>query len=85
LKNIWQVQDAKSKFSELVDQALANGVQIITRRGKKTAALLPYDDYVQLTKQQGNLAEFLLASPLSGAKVNVKRDKSLPRIIDLEP
>ena len=37
----WPVQDAKAKFSELLDTALAEGPQIVTKRGVETAVLLP--------------------------------------------
>jgi hypothetical protein len=40
-QNIWQLQEAKSKFSEFVDRTLSNGVQIVTRRGKKGSWLYP--------------------------------------------
>ena len=31
--NVWQVQDAKARFSELLETSLGEGPQIITRRG----------------------------------------------------
>jgi prevent-host-death family protein len=45
MNNIWQLQDAKSSFSELVDRALTQGTQIVTRCGKKTVAITPYVEY----------------------------------------
>ncbi len=85
MNNIWQLQDAKSKFSEIVERALANGVQIVTRRGQKTVVILPYKDYEQLTKHTESLAQFLLASPLAGSGLVFDRDKSTPRDIEIEP
>jgi prevent-host-death family protein len=85
MNNIWQLQVAKSKFSELVEQALVNGAQIITRRGQKTVVLLPFEEYERLIKQPDSLAEFLLASPLRGADLSIERDKSIPRQIEIEP
>lgn len=41
----WPVQDAKSRFSELVDIAIAEGPQIVTRRGLETAVLLPIEQW----------------------------------------
>ena len=35
------MQDAKSKFSELLDTALAEGPQIVTKRGVETACSFP--------------------------------------------
>ncbi len=85
MNNIWQLQDAKSKFSEVIDRALANGVQVVTRRGKKTVVVMPFDEYERLTKRSGNLAQYLLDSPLAGSGLEIGRDKSLPRKIEMEP
>ena len=85
MNNIWQLQDAKSKFSEVVDRALAQGVQIVTRRGKRAVVVMPFEEYERLTHQTGSLAQFLLASPLSGSDLVIERDKSLPRTIEIEP
>jgi prevent-host-death family protein len=85
MNNIWQLQDAKSKFSEMVDRALMNGVQIVTRRGRKTVVILPFEEYERLTKQTDSLAQFLLSSPLPGSDLVIERDKSTPRSIEIEP
>jgi antitoxin Phd len=85
MNNIWQLQDAKSKFSEMVDQTLANGVQIVTRRGKKTVAVLSYEEYKELTQHTELLSKFLLRSPLAGSELDLTRDKSQPRDFGFEP
>ena len=84
MNNIWQLQDAKSRFSELVERALANGAQIVTRRGKKTVVVLPFDEYERLAKPSDSLAQFLLTSPLAGSGLTITRDKSTPRTIEIE-
>ncbi len=85
MNNIWQLQDAKSKFSELVERALSHGAQIVTRRGQKTVVVLPYDEYKNLTQQHDRLSEFLVASPLYQSELEIPRDSSLPRDIEIEP
>lgn len=85
MNNIWQLQEAKSKFSEVVDRALAQGVQIVTRRGRNAVVVLPYAEYERLTRQGGSLAQFLLASPLAGSELTIDRDRDLPREIEIEP
>ena len=77
----WQLQEAKNKFSEVVDQAVKNGPQEITRHGKKTAVLLSMKDYRALIGRKGNLADFLRDSPLG--EITIERNKDLPRSIDL--
>jgi antitoxin Phd len=84
MNNIWQLQEAKSKFSEVVDRALAQGAQIITRRGRKAVVVLPFAEYERLTRG-GSLAEYLLNSPLAGSELAIERDQELPREIGIEP
>ncbi len=58
----WPVQDAKSKFSELLDTALAEGPQIVTKRGVETAVLLPIEQWRRLERMtRPDLKELLLA------------------------
>jgi len=85
MNNIWQLQEAKSKFSEMVDRTLEYGAQIITRRGRNTVVILPFDEYVRLTKRTGSLAQFLLASPLAGSELIIERDQNTPRDLEIEP
>ena len=85
MNNIWQLQEAKSKFSELVERALENGAQIVTRRGRKTVVVLPIDEYERLVKPADSLAQFLLASPMLGSELTIARDKRPPRDIQIEP
>lgn len=74
--NEWQLQDAKNKFSEVVNLALSKGPQLITRRGEKTAVLLSYIEYEKLCKAQGKLSDFFRASPLADTPIN--RDAGNP-------
>jgi antitoxin Phd len=40
----WQVQDAKARFSELLNVTLKNGPQVVTRRGIAAAVLVSIDE-----------------------------------------
>lgn len=44
----WQVQEAKARFSELLDTTLKKGPQIVTRRGVEAAVLVPMDEWKRL-------------------------------------
>ena len=58
----WQVQDAKARFSELLDMAIKKGPQVVTRRGVKTAVLVPIEEWERLQKAARlGLKEWLLA------------------------
>jgi antitoxin Phd len=84
MNHIWQLQEAKSKFSELVERTLEQGAQIVTRRGEKAVVVMPYAEYQKLTHQGGGLAQFLLESPLAGSELSIERDQSMPRDIEIE-
>ncbi len=77
MNDVWQIQDAKNKLSEVISRALKQGPQLITRHGEKAVVVVAYAEYERLRKSQGKLSEFFKASPL--ASVDLSRDKSLPR------
>jgi antitoxin Phd len=77
MNDIWQIQDAKNKLSEVITRALSHGPQLITRHGEKAVVIVSYSEYERLRKSQGKISEFFKASPLAG--VNLTRDKSMPR------
>jgi prevent-host-death family protein len=46
--NTWPVQDAKARFSEMLDQCVTNGAQMVTKRGQETAVLVPLAEWTRL-------------------------------------
>jgi prevent-host-death family protein len=46
----WQVQDAKARFSELLEITLKKGPQIVTRRGVEAAVLVPIEEWHRLQR-----------------------------------
>jgi prevent-host-death family protein len=81
--NIWPLQDAKNKFSEVVNDALRRGPQVITRRGVQTAVVISYTEYQRLQKPQTDLVTFFQTSPLVELDLDLRRDDSLPRDVSL--
>lgn len=79
----WTVAEAKAKFSEVIDRALSEGPQTITRKGRTAAVLVAADEWKKKTERVGNLAEFFAASPLRGSGLMFRRNKSLPRKVQL--
>jgi prevent-host-death family protein len=81
----WQVQDAKQRFSELVQQALDEGPQLVTRRGKPAVVIVAADKYESLAggSSVSDFKSFLESAPdfslleLDGA------GRDLPRAVDL--
>ena len=61
MSKTWQVQDAKARFSELLERSLAEGPQIVTKRGVEAAVLVPIDEWRRLEKRaRPDLKELLL-------------------------
>jgi prevent-host-death family protein len=73
---MWQLQEAKNKFSEVVDEAIKHGPQIITKRGVETVIVLSYAEYRKVMLNQKRLSDFFRESPLAETNLNLKRDKS---------
>lgn len=78
-QNIWQLQDAKNRFSELVNKALDEGPQIVTRRGEEVVVVVSSKAYQKTIKTQTSLLEFFRQSPLLGVELDLERDPSFPR------
>jgi len=62
MMNIWPVQDAKSRFSELLDTCISEGPQVVTRRGTEAAVLIPIAEWKRLNNNaRVSLKTLLLA------------------------
>ena len=58
----WPVQEAKARFSELLEKSVAEGPQIVTKRGVETAVLVPIEEWRRLQQRaRPTLKELLLA------------------------
>ena len=58
----WQVQEAKARFSELLDTSLREGPQVVTRRGVETAVIVPFAEWQRIKKPKyRDVKEWLLA------------------------
>ena len=83
LNNLWQLQDAKNRFSNLVEKAKNFGPQIVTKHGKEAVVVLSISDYKKLVKPKMNIVKFFQKSPLSDYDIDFKRKKESPREITL--
>jgi antitoxin Phd len=63
----WQLQKAKTHFSEVIEDAHTKGPQIITRHGTERAVVMSIEEYRDLTvrkdRDSPNFIEFLLGGP----------------------
>ena len=79
----WTVAEAKAKFSEIIERAVSEGPQTITKHGRTAAVVVAAEEWERKTKRAGTLAEFFAASPLRGSSLKVRRFKAQPRKICL--
>jgi antitoxin Phd len=76
MNRTWQLQEAKNKFSEVVEEAIRNGPQVVTKRGVETAIVLSFEDYQKLLLNQQRLSTFFQQSPLADVadELDLSRD-----------
>ena len=79
MMRMWQLQEAKNKFSEVVEEAIRGGPQLITKRGVEAVILLSYAEYRRLMVTQQKLSAFFRESPLAEVSLDLHRDTSSAR------
>jgi len=78
----WTVAEAKAKFSEIIDRAMSEGPQTITRHGAARAVVISVEDYRALVANKPDFKAYLLGGP----KVDdfpVERGRDVGRDIEL--
>ncbi|MGV0817555.1 type II toxin-antitoxin system Phd/YefM family antitoxin [Martelella sp. AMO21009] len=78
----WTVAKAKAKLSEVIERAQSTP-QTITRNGKPTVVVVSAEEWQRKVARKGTLAEFLMASPLHGAEIDLDRQGDEPRDLSL--
>ena len=71
----WDEQDAKNKFSEVINGAVSGKAQFITKRGIPTAVIISqeqYDLFLKGLKRMPTLPEMLMAMPHSENEKGLK-------------
>jgi len=69
-KTEWQLQEAKAMLSEVIKSSLSRP-QFVTVRGEKTAVILSYKEYLDLTAPKQSLFEFFQHSPFYGVELEL--------------
>lgn len=78
----WQLQEAKQRFSQLVQRALDEGPQIVTRRGEEVVVVLSTKEFHRLTGEVPDFKDFLLSCP-DLDELEIERPREWPREVDL--
>lgn len=80
--NIWQIQEAKAKFSEVIEKTKEE-YQTITKNGEPVAVIISKKDFDKIAKPKTSLLEFFKNAPFPEIDLDIERSRSLPREIDL--
>lgn len=76
----WPVQDAKARFSELLQASLTQGPQIVTKHGAEAAVLVPVQEWRRLTARARPGFKALLLAPEARSDLPIpERGKSRRR------
>jgi len=78
----WRLADAKNRFSELVNRALAGDPQVVLRRND-AVVVLARRDYEKLAGKRRSFKQFLLGKGPSLQGLDLRRDKSPMRDVKL--
>lgn len=79
----WQLQDAKNRFSEVVEEATRNGPQFITRRGVEAAVVVSAADWTRLARKRQPLIDILRRAPRVPEGLDVARSRDTGRKVEL--
>lgn len=83
---MWSLQDAKNRFSAVVEAALAGTPQEVTRRGKPAVVVLATTEYRSLLadakRSRGSFVDHLLAFPGMDEDGETQRAAAAPRPVD---
>ena len=81
MSRIWQLQEAKSRFSELFTEVCSVGPQRVSRRGKETIVLISEEEYRAMKGEGSNFVDFLLSAPK--VALEIERSNDYGRKIEL--
>lgn len=82
-KNIWQIQEAKARFSELIQDATQRGYQTITKNGQPIAVMISKEEFDKMNQPALSLLDFFRSAPCQEIEMHIQRSKDLPRKVDL--
>lgn len=77
------MQEAKDQFSTVVERALTDGLQIVTRHGKLAVVIVSVEEFRRLQPPRLPLSRFLARSPLRDLGGTPERRRDLPRKVPL--
>jgi antitoxin Phd len=82
----WQLQEAKNRLSEVVDRALAEGPQPVTRHGKEVVVIVSKEEFDRRRRRRGprgGIVSFLRSLSFARADLAIERSKDSDRPLEL--
>jgi len=79
--SVWQLQEAKAKFSEVI-RMTETEPQVVTMRGRPVAVVVSQQEYLKLGKTKPSFLELMQRAPLADSEIEefeIERDRSEAR------
>jgi prevent-host-death family protein len=80
----WQLQEAKNRFSEVVELAMKGGAQTVTKHGKPAVVIVSVEEYESTRKPKKTLFQSLRECPVDLAEIIPPRSKETARTIHFD-
>lgn len=82
---VWQVQEAKNRFSEVIACALSDGPQVITRHGRAVIRVVAIDATPDSLQSEGDdgFAQYLLSAPKLDMELEAapRKSRAIPVVL----
>lgn len=79
----WQLQEAKAKFSRVINEAVCDGYQTITKNGEPVAYVVSKKEFDRYLQPNKTLVEVFRDCPYPDAEIDIARAQDAMREIDL--
>jgi len=80
--SVWQLQEAKATFSEVIRMSETEP-QVVTMRGRPVAVVVSQQEYLRLGKPKPSFLELMQRGPLADSEIEIERYRSEALEIDL--
>jgi antitoxin Phd len=80
---VWQLQEAKARFSELITEVERDGYHTITKNGHPVAVIISKKEFEKMQLPGNSLLDFFRQSPFPELDLDITRNKDIGRDIEL--
>jgi antitoxin Phd len=82
--NVWQLHEAKARFSELFRRVRVEGAQRVVKQGGESVVIVSAEDFdrgAQRATQPTSLAKFFQSAPTGGRRLDLSRKTDATRTL----